>query len=218
MTLSLESFQTTPTSYATCSIGCKPEHTLPKKLDAIAAAGFQAIELSMPDILGFARLYLKKDVGPKDWDDLRTAARTIKAQTDAKGLKILMLQPFANFEGWAEGSPERKDAFDRAQGWASIMEACDCDMLQVSRRRGGLAGVPDHDTKPSRLGPPTLRSIRSALTVTASFPTSANSPTSWPRRTFESRTRTGAGRRTLQTGRMFGISSRRWIGPMSVYV
>lgn len=139
MTLSLESFQTIPTSYATCSIGCKPEHTLPKKLDAIAAAGFQAIELSMPDILDFAILYLKKDVDLKDWDDLRTATRMIKAQTDAKGLKILMLQPFANFEGWAEGSPERKDAFDRAQGWAGIMEACGCDMLQI-----GSSDTPKH--------------------------------------------------------------------------
>lgn len=131
MALSLESLQTIPTSYATCSIGCKPEHTLPKKLDAISAAGFQAIELSMPDILAFASLFLKKEVGPKDWDDLCTAAKTIKAQTDAKGLKVLMLQPFANFEGWAEGSPERNDAFDRARGWVRIMEACGTDILQV---------------------------------------------------------------------------------------
>ncbi|KKY16726.1 putative 3-dehydroshikimate [Diplodia seriata] len=131
MSLSLDSFHTIPTSYATCSIGCSPEHTLPKKLDAISAAGFQAIELSMPDILEFAKLYLKKDVGPKDWDDLCTTAKAIKAQTDAQGLNILMLQPFANFEGWPEGSPERKDAFERVRGWLGIMDACGCDMLQV---------------------------------------------------------------------------------------
>ncbi|GME24615.1 hypothetical protein GTA08_BOTSDO02793 [Neofusicoccum parvum] len=76
-------------------------------------------------------MFLKKEVGLKDWEDLCTAARTIKAQTDAKGLKILMLQPFANFEGWIEGSAERKDAFDRARGWVRIMEACECDILQV---------------------------------------------------------------------------------------
>ncbi|KAF2141855.1 uncharacterized protein K452DRAFT_271700 [Aplosporella prunicola CBS 121167] len=131
MALSLESFKTIPTSYATCSVGYKPEHTLPKKLEAIAAAGFQAIELSMPDVLSFAELHLRKKVGPKDWDDLCYAAKTIKAQTDAKGLKVLMLQPFANFEGWAEGSQERADAFDRARGWVRIMEACGTDMLQV---------------------------------------------------------------------------------------
>ncbi|KAK0642318.1 3-dehydroshikimate dehydratase [Lasiodiplodia hormozganensis] len=131
MPFSPRSLQAIPTSYATCSIGCSPEHTLPKRLDAIAAAGFQAIELSMPDILDFAKLYLKKDVGPKDWDDLCATAKAIKVQTDAKNLRILMLQPFSNFEGWPEGTPERNDAFERARGWIEIMDACGCDMLQV---------------------------------------------------------------------------------------
>jgi hypothetical protein len=43
-----------------------------------------------------------------------------------------MLQPFANFEGWPKESSERKDAFNRAAGWSSIMEAVGTDMLQVS--------------------------------------------------------------------------------------
>lgn len=131
MTLSIDTLQDIPVSYATCSIGCKPEHTLPKKLDAIASAGFTGIELSMPDILAFASEFLKKEVGPKDWDDLCTAAKAIKSQTDAKGLKVMMLQPFANFEGWPEGSPERRDAFDRANGWIRIMQACGTNLLQV---------------------------------------------------------------------------------------
>ncbi|KAJ9663443.1 hypothetical protein H2201_005651 [Coniosporium apollinis] len=131
MSLSLDSLQSIPVSYASVSIGYKEEHTLPKKLEAISAAGFQAIELGFPDLLSFASLYLKKEVGPKDWDDLCTAAKVVKSQCDAKGLKILILQPFSNFEGWSEGSDERKDAFDRAKGWIKIMEACGTDMLQV---------------------------------------------------------------------------------------
>jgi sugar phosphate isomerase/epimerase len=51
--------------------------------------------------------------------------------TDAKGLKVLILQPFANFEGWPEGSAEREDAFSRLHGWMRIMEAAGTDMLQV---------------------------------------------------------------------------------------
>ncbi|KAF2084168.1 putative 3-dehydroshikimate dehydratase [Saccharata proteae CBS 121410] len=131
MALSLDSLRTIPTCFATCSIGCKPEHTLPKRLEAISAAGFQSIELSMPDVIAFASMHLRKEVGPKDYDDLFSAAKVIKAQTDAKNLKITMLQPFANFEGWPEGSPEREDAFDRARNWIRIMEACGTDMLQV---------------------------------------------------------------------------------------
>lgn len=50
---------------------------------------------------------------------------------DAKGLKILILQPFANFEGWPEGSDERKDAWTRVEGWVKIMHAAGTDLLQV---------------------------------------------------------------------------------------
>lgn len=42
-----------------------------------------------------------------------------------------MLQPFANYEGWPEGSDGRKDAMDRARGWIRIMQACGTDLLQV---------------------------------------------------------------------------------------
>ncbi|KAH8923834.1 xylose isomerase-like protein [Atractiella rhizophila] len=121
----------TPISFATCSIGNNPSHTLPKKLDAISSAGFAAIELSMPDILTFGSQHLGKKVSEKDWEELCATAREIKRMTDERGLDILMLQPFANFEGWQEGSEERKDAFERARGWIAIMEACGTDMLQV---------------------------------------------------------------------------------------
>lgn len=43
----------------------------------------------------------------------------------------MMLQPFTNFESWSIDSPERKDAFARAEGWTRVMEACGCDMQQV---------------------------------------------------------------------------------------
>lgn len=132
MSLSLSSLQSIPTSYATVSIGCKDEHTLPKKLRALSGAGFQAIELGFPDLLSFASMHLRHEVGPYDWDDLCTAAKVVKAQCHAQGLKVMMLQPFSNFEGWPEGSEGRKDAFARAEGWVKIMEAVGCDMLQVS--------------------------------------------------------------------------------------
>lgn len=76
-------------------------------------------------------MHMKKEVGENDWDELNTAARVVKAMTDAKGMEIMLLQPFSNFEGWAEGSEERKDAFERAKGWIDIMLACGCKTLQV---------------------------------------------------------------------------------------
>ena len=119
-----------PTCYASCSIG-NPSDPLPAKLDAISAAGFNTIELSFPDLLNFAKSHLKKDVKENDYGDLCTAGEEVKKLCEATGLKILVLQPFANFEGWPEGSPEREDAFERAKGWIRIMEAVGTDMLQV---------------------------------------------------------------------------------------
>lgn len=124
--------QKIPTSYATCSIGHKDSHDLPAKLDVIAGAGFEAIELSMPDIQSYgSQLKDVKEIDAKDYDTLVETGREIKKLTDQRKLKVLMLQPFANFEGWPKGSAEREDAFVRARGWMRIMEAVGTDMLQV---------------------------------------------------------------------------------------
>jgi len=120
-----------PTCYASCSIGWKPEHDLPAKLEAISSAGFDAIELSMPDLISFANRDSTKEVGPNDYETLCEHGKEIDRMCREHQLKILILQPFANFEGWPKGSRERQDAFDRAEGWIRIMEGVGTDMLQV---------------------------------------------------------------------------------------
>lgn len=146
MSLNRQTLNNLPLSYASCSIGCPPSHTsnlpLPDRLKAIAAAGFTGIELSMPDLVAFANQHLRsgqqasdsdtnKEVTNHDFNDLCAAAKVVKSICDAQKLTIMLLQPFANFEGWPKGSPERKDAFERAEGWLRIMEACGCEMLQI---------------------------------------------------------------------------------------
>ena len=128
--LSKDSLAQIPTCYATVSVGT-PNHPLDEKLKAIAAAGFQGIELGFPDLLNFASRNLSKDVGPQDFKLLCNAGLEVKRMCEELGLKIVMLQPFSNFEGWKPQSEERKDAFRRAKGWIKIMEAVGTDMLQV---------------------------------------------------------------------------------------
>lgn len=130
MSLSKDSLSEIPICYATVSVGT-PNHPLDKKLEAIAAAGFQGIELGFPDLLSFASKNLGKDVGSHDFDVLCNAGLEVKRICKELGLKIVMLQPFSNFEGWKPQSQERKDAFRRAKGWIKIMEAVGTDMLQV---------------------------------------------------------------------------------------
>jgi sugar phosphate isomerase/epimerase len=130
-----------PTCHATCSIGHKESQTLPLKLKALADAGFDAIELSMPDVLSYGAFLHGSPPEPDDYDALVQIGREVRVQADLHGLRVLMLQPFAHFEGWARGSAERADAFSRARGWMRVMEAVGTDMLQIgSSDAPGIAG------------------------------------------------------------------------------
>ncbi|KAI4228027.1 MAG: hypothetical protein L6R36_001961 [Xanthoria steineri] len=130
MTVSKSSLGSIPTCYATVSIGT-PNTPLDQKLKAIAGAGFQGIELGFPDLLSFASKNYDKDVDAQDFDTLCEAGRKVGIMCEEANLKIVMLQPFSNFEGWPEGSEGREDAFRRAKGWIRIMQAVGTDMLQV---------------------------------------------------------------------------------------
>ena len=124
------SFSEIPVSFASCSIGL-PRHTLHQKVEAISQAGFDGIELSFPDLKSFADDYFHRQIADADYTSLCEAASEVQQLCQNNGLKILVLQPFSNFEGWPEGSPEREDAFARARGWIDIMTALGTDMLQV---------------------------------------------------------------------------------------
>ncbi|KAL8931884.1 MAG: hypothetical protein Q9216_007039 [Gyalolechia sp. 2 TL-2023] len=130
MSISYSSLGSIPTCYATVSIGT-PDTPLDQKLKAIADAGFRGIELGFPDLLSFASKRRNAQVKPQDFDTLCDVGREVKQLVEESGLKIVMLQPFSNFEGWEKGSEGREDAFRRAKGWIRIMQAVGTDMLQV---------------------------------------------------------------------------------------
>lgn len=129
--ITFTSLQRIPLSYASCSIGCRPSDTLPRKLEAISKAGFSSIELSFPDIIDYGTHLLGHPIKPDNYTELLSISAEIKNICDANSLSIMMLQPFANFEGWPNGSPEREDAFSRAKGWIEIMRTVGTDLLQV---------------------------------------------------------------------------------------
>ena len=98
---------------------------------AISDAGFESIELSMPDLLSFAKSFLEKEVGAEDYNELCEAGREVKRMCERFELGVLVLQPFSNFEGWPKGSKDRENAFAKARGWIRIMASVGTDMLQV---------------------------------------------------------------------------------------
>ncbi|KAJ5669736.1 hypothetical protein N7462_010806 [Penicillium macrosclerotiorum] len=131
MAVQYSSLQKIPLAYASCSIGCEASDTLPRKLEAISKAGFISIELSFPDIIQYGANFLGHPIAPDNNTELITVATEIRKLCAANGLTIMMLQPFANFEGWPKGSLEREDAFKRAEGWIEIMKVVGTDLLQV---------------------------------------------------------------------------------------
>jgi len=140
MSITRSSLTSIPTSFATVSLGTSDDD-LESKLKAISLAHFQAIELGFPDLLTFASKYHGPSISENDYDSLCSAANEVKTLCKTHNLKIMMLQPFSNFDGWSKGSKERADAFERAKGWMWIMEALGTDMLQVgSSDSEGISG------------------------------------------------------------------------------
>ncbi|KAJ6441618.1 hypothetical protein O9K51_05169 [Purpureocillium lavendulum] len=125
--------QSIPTSFASCSLSNRPGQTLQHKMSVIRGAGFDAMELAMPDVLHFAEQESGSRPDERDFDALVPVATRIRALAEEQGLDILMLQPFSRFEGWSASlhPRERQDALVRAKGWMSIMEALGTQILQV---------------------------------------------------------------------------------------
>ena len=96
------------TSIATVSVS----GDLREKLDAIAAAGFDGIEIFEQDFIAF-------DGSPRDVGNM----------IRDHGLEISLFQPFRDFEGLPE--PLRAKAFDRAERKFDLMQELGTDLVLV---------------------------------------------------------------------------------------
>jgi 4-hydroxyphenylpyruvate dioxygenase len=86
--------------------------SLGEKLEAIAAAGFDGVEIFESDLLSFSG-----------------TPREVARMTADLGLKVLTFQPFRDFEGMPE--PQRARAFARAERKFDLMAELGCDLLLV---------------------------------------------------------------------------------------
>jgi 4-hydroxyphenylpyruvate dioxygenase len=97
-----------PKSIATVSLS----GTLPEKLEAAAAIGFDGVEIFENDLLTY-------DGSPKD----------VRYLTESLGLAITCFQPFRDFEAMPQ--PLRVQTFDRAEHKFDIMQELGTDLLLV---------------------------------------------------------------------------------------
>jgi 4-hydroxyphenylpyruvate dioxygenase len=86
--------------------------TLSEKLEAAAAAGFDAVEIFENDLLSF-------DGSPAD----------VRRIAEGLGLAIVLFQPFRDFEAMPE--PQRGRNFDRAERKFDVMQSLGTDLLLV---------------------------------------------------------------------------------------
>src|SRR3546814_10633857 len=101
-----------------------PYTTLFRSLAAIAAAGFDGVEIFETDFLAF-------DGTPEE----------VGSMVRDHGLEITMFQPFRDFEGLPE--PQRERAFDRAEHKLDLMQQLGTDLMLVCSSvsplsRGGI--------------------------------------------------------------------------------
>ena len=88
-----------PLSYATASAGMHPSHTLPQKLQAIAAAGFKCVEIAFPDLEALALSvfngYYRQidEKGEGDVSKLVDTAVEVNKICGELGLKVLTVMP-----------------------------------------------------------------------------------------------------------------------------
>ena len=97
---------------------------LPDKLEAIARAGFDGVEIFENDFLAF-------DGSPADVGKM---ARDL-------GLKITLFQPFRDFEGMPDALRSR--TFDRAERKFDVMQELGTDMVLVCSNvsQAALGGI-----------------------------------------------------------------------------
>ncbi|ADZ70929.1 bifunctional sugar phosphate isomerase/epimerase/4-hydroxyphenylpyruvate dioxygenase family protein [Polymorphum gilvum] len=104
------------TAIATVSIS----GDLREKLAAIAAAGFDGVEIFEADFLAYDR-----------------PPRQVGAMVRDHGLEVMLFQPFRDFEGLPE--PQRARAFDRAERKFDLMQELGTDLVLVCSNVSPLA-------------------------------------------------------------------------------
>ena len=96
----------------TCIATVSVSGNLEEKIDAIAAAGFDGIEIFEQDFIADPR-----------------PPREVAARVRAAGLEVMLFQPFRDFEGLP--ADLRAKAFDRAERKFDLMEDLGCDLVLV---------------------------------------------------------------------------------------
>src|ERR1700733_15253492 len=119
--------------------------TLPDKLEAAAAVGFDGVEIMESDLLTF-------DGSPRD----------VRRSCEGLGLAIDLYQPFRDFEAMPE--PQRARNMDRAERKFDVMQALGTDLMLVCSNTS-IATIDDDNRAAADLAEMAERAARRGLRV-----------------------------------------------------
>lgn len=110
---------------------CTAGHSLVHRLDVAHKYGYQGIEVFQQDVVS-----LGADAGstpfnmiPSASDELK-AARKIRRMCTERGLEVICLQPFRNYEGLVDRS-EHEQRLKEIDLWIQIAHALDTDLIHI---------------------------------------------------------------------------------------
>ena len=110
---------------ATVSLGVAQLHSIKAKIDAAAMHGQQGLELFYDDLVELAKLlrYRTSDTvtGRSDREYEIDAAHAIRDMCTKRGLQVLALQPFRNYEGLLDPN-QRGQRLDELKHWVQLSQ------------------------------------------------------------------------------------------------
>ncbi|KAK9358986.1 xylose isomerase-like protein [Lipomyces starkeyi] len=129
-----------PISIASLSLGRASHHDLAKKIHAASAAGFQGVELFYEDIEFHAKQYSDNSFE----ESILKSAKVFKDLCDECNLKVLVLQPFMNYDGLLD-PVEHAQQIVKIKLWFKIAKAAGTDLILVPSNflREGTTGDDD---------------------------------------------------------------------------
>ena len=115
-------------SIATLSLGSADSHRLEDKLRAATDAGFQAVELFIPDWEKYLELYLDEKHLSSTPENHLQAARCLRSTLDDLHLRVNCIQPLRNVEGILD-PVQRQNKFKQAAAYFPICNALNTDLI-----------------------------------------------------------------------------------------
>ncbi|KAK9234911.1 xylose isomerase-like protein [Lipomyces kononenkoae] len=116
-----------PISIASLSLGRASHHDLAEKIHAASAAGFQGVELFYEDI----ELHAKQNSNDSFEESILQSAKVFKDLCDECNLKVVVLQPFMNYDGLLDPI-ERAQQIVKIKLWFKIAKAVGTDLILVT--------------------------------------------------------------------------------------